>query len=112
MEGRSSECGTTLESFRHPDWNQAIDKSGYYHGLITGVSASRVSVKIGPVQAVMTPAEWRWTGQTEASKFLAIGDVVYVKLGAASPNGEVHAELEQDSGAQASMLAVDNASGE
>jgi len=37
---------------------------------------------------------------------------VYVRLGGGSPDGSMHAELEQDSGAQASMMAVDNASGE
>jgi penicillin-binding protein 1A len=104
--------GTELTAYRHPDWNQAIEKSGYYHALVTGVSSSRVLVKIGSIQAEMTPADWKWTGQTAGNRFLSVGDVVYVKLGGASPNGEVHAQLEQDSGIQASMLAVDNASGE
>ena len=104
--------GTSLESYRHPDWNQAIEKSGYYHGLVIASSPSRVLVKIGSVRAVMSPADWRWTGQTAGNRFLSVGDVVYVKLSGAAANGEAHAQLEQDSGAQASMLAVDNASGE
>jgi penicillin-binding protein 1A len=66
-------------------------------------------VKIGKERAVMTPADWVWTQQ--AGAFLAVGDVVYVKLDGA-PDGIQRAELEQDSGAQASMMAVDNASGE
>jgi len=71
-----------------------------------------VLVKVGPVRAVMTPADWTWTHQTDASTFLKAGDVAYVKLGGSSPDGIMHAALEQDSGAQASMMAVDNASGE
>jgi penicillin-binding protein 1A len=71
-----------------------------------------VLVKIGPVRAVMTPADWKWTQQASAANFLTAGDVVYVRLGGSSSDGIMHAELEQDSGVQASMMAVDNASGE
>jgi penicillin-binding protein 1A len=104
--------GRDLETYQHPDWAQAIQKGGYYHGLVTMVSATRVMVKIGRERAVMVPADWTWTQQVGADKFLQVGDVVYVKLDGGSPDGVQHAELEQDSGAQASMMAVDNASGE
>jgi penicillin-binding protein 1A len=73
-------------------------------------------VKIGPQRAVMTPPDWAWTRQSVSARtdggFLSVGDVVYVKLGGATPDGIMHAALEQDSGVQASMMAVDNASGE
>jgi penicillin-binding protein 1A len=104
--------GHDLETYQHPDWGQAIERGGYYHGLVTMVSPGRVLVKIGRVIAVMAPADWKWTQQTGAEAFLETGDVVYVKLDGGSPDGIQHAELEQDSGAQASMMAVDNASGE
>ena len=104
--------GVDLDRYQHPDWNQSIAQEGYYHALVTEVSVSRVVVKIGTARAVMTPANWKWTQQTAADKFLSVGDIVYVKLTAASPDGVRHAELAQDSGAQASMMAVDNASGE
>jgi penicillin-binding protein 1A len=104
--------GIDPAKYQHPDWNQSIEKNGYYHALVTDVSAERVLVKIGPVRAVMTPADWKWTQQTSANKFLTTGDVIYVRLGDNSPDGIMHAELEQDSGVQASMMAVDNASGE
>lgn len=104
--------GGDIDTYEHPDWAQAIQKDGYYHGLVTGVSSARVMVKIGSTRAVMTPADWKWTQQTSGDSFLRVGDVVYVKLGGNSPDGIQHAQLEQDSGAQASMMAVDNASGE
>jgi penicillin-binding protein 1A len=104
--------GTEVDKYQHPDWNQAIDPQGYYHGLVTDVSASRVTVKVGPLRVVMTPANWKWTGQTAGNRFLEAGDIVYVKLGGAGAEGVARAELEQDSGTQASMIAVDNASGE
>jgi penicillin-binding protein 1A len=104
--------GMELEKYQHPDWNQAIDPEGYYHGLVTEVSASRATVKVGPVRTVMTPANWKWTGQTAGNRFLKVGDIVYVKLGGAGVDGIARGELEQDSGTQASMMAVDNSSGE
>jgi penicillin-binding protein 1A len=104
--------GGTLDGYRHPDWTQAIEHGGYYHALVTQVTEDRVMVKIGGTRALMTPPDWRWTQQADASGFLSVGDVVYVRLDGSSPDGLMHAELEQDSGAQASMMAVDNASGE
>ena len=105
-------AGVDPEKYTHPDWAQAIDKGGYYHALVTEVTSTRVLVKIGPMRAVMTPADWQWTRQTSGENFLTVGDIVYVKLGASSTDGIQHAELQQDSGVQASMMAVDNSSGE
>jgi penicillin-binding protein 1A len=100
------------DKYQHPDWVQAISKGGYYHALVTDVSPARVMVKIGALRAVMTPADWTWTHQKTGDSFLANGDVVYVKLGGGSSDGIMHAELQQDSGVQASMIAVDNSDGE
>ena len=123
--------GQDLATYQHPDWSGlVVQPGGYYHALVTEVSPARVIVKIGRTRAALTPADWKWTGQISASAFLAVGDIVYVHLpgglqtaGAAQPavntvetaqpiGTMLHAALEQDSGAQASMMAVDNASGE
>ena len=105
-------AGTALEKYQHTDWSESIEKGGYYHALVTEVSPARVLVKIGPVRAAMTPTDWKWTQQTAGDRFLSVGDVVYVRLDGGPSDGIGHAELEQDSGVQASMMAVDNASGE
>jgi penicillin-binding protein 1A len=104
--------GTDLEAYRHPDWTSGIEKGGYYHALVTGVSAGRVMLKLGPMRAAMTPSDWKWTQKMDADSFLTAGDLVYVRLDGSSVDGVLHAELEQDSGAQASMMAVDNSNGE
>ena len=105
-------AGTDLEKYQHPDWGQSIEKGGYYHALVTEVSPARVMVKIASQRAVMTPADWKWTQHTAADSFLTTGDVVYVRLDGSSADGILHAELQQDSGVQASMMAVDNSNGE
>ena len=105
--------GADVESYRHPDWVQPIDKGSYIHGVVTDVSAKKVTVKVGTTQrAVLTPEDWTWTQNLDADSFLRLGDVVYVRIESIAPDGTVHASLQQDSGAQASMMAVDNSSGE
>jgi len=47
-----------------------------------------------------------------ATVFLKTGDVVYVRIESVAADGGLKASLQQDSGAQASMMALDNASGE
>ena len=105
--------GTDAESYRHPDWAQPLDKGSYVHGVVTAVAAKKVVVKVGvQKQVVLTPEDWKWTQNKDGDSFLRTGDVVYVRVESSLPDGTLHASLEQDSGAQASMMAVDNASGE
>ncbi|WP_353072224.1 penicillin-binding protein 1A [Tunturiibacter gelidoferens] len=104
--------GADIESYRHPDWVQPIDIGSYVHGVVTAVSAKRVTVKVGARLVVLTPQDWRWTQNTDGDSFLRTGDVVYVKVQGFAGDGTLNASLEQDSGAQASMMAVDNSTGE
>jgi penicillin-binding protein 1A len=110
-------AGMDLETYKHPDWAQSIMQGGYYHALVMEVAPARVIVKIGATRALMTPADWAWTQRivspnTGVNAFLTVGDVVYVRLGENSADGVQHAQLQQDSGVQASMMAVDNTNGE
>ena len=104
--------GADVESYRHPDWVQPIEIGSYVHGVVTTVSAKKVTVKLGARQAVLTPQDWRWTQNLDGDSFLRTGDVVYVKVQSFAADGTLNASLEQDSGAQASMMAVDNSTGE
>jgi penicillin-binding protein 1A len=104
--------GADLQSYKHPDWVQTLDKGSYVHGLVTEVSAKKVVVKLGAQEAVMTPADWTWTQNQGADSFLRVGDIVYVRVEEKATDGTVRASLQQDSGAQGSMMAVDNSNGE
>jgi penicillin-binding protein 1A len=105
--------GIDVESYRHPDWVQPLAKGSYVHGVVTTVAAKKVAVKVGANQQVMlTPEDWKWTQNVDGDSFLRTGDVVYLKVEGDGPDGSLHASLQQDSGAQASMMAVDNSSGE
>ena len=105
--------GVDVASYRHPDWLQPLDKGSYVHGLVTSVAAKKVTVEVGvDQQAVLTPEDWKWTQNQSGDSFLRTGDVVYLKIEGKLPDGTLHASLQQDSGAQGSMMAVDNSSGE
>ena len=105
--------GSDVESYQHPDWVQPLDKGSYVHGVVTTVSAKKVVVKVGADRRVaLTPEDWKWTQNQDGDSFLRMGDVVYLRIEGTSPDGGLHASLQQDSGAQASMMAVDNSSGE
>jgi penicillin-binding protein 1A len=105
--------GVDVEGYRHPDWVQPVEKGSYVHGLVTEVAPKKVTVKVGPDRTVaMSPEDWKWTQNVDADSFLRTGDVVYVRIENVAPDGALKASLQQDSGAQASMMAVDNASGE
>ncbi|HSU18817.1 MAG TPA: PBP1A family penicillin-binding protein, partial [Acidobacteriaceae bacterium] len=104
--------GSDLDSYRHPDWTQPIREGSYFHALVTEISPSRMTVAIGPQHAIMTYPDWAWTTETKATALAKVGDIVYVRVTSASPSEPIHVVLEQDSGAQASMMALDNANGE
>ena len=104
--------GMDVQSYKHPDWTQPMEKGTYVHGVVTAVSPKRVEVSLGTQKAVLTPEDWKWTGNVDGDSFLRNGDVVYLKLDSSGADGVLHAALEQDSGVQASMMAVNNSDGE
>ncbi len=120
MEGQSENVlsenggngGNDLESYRHPDWTNPVVEGAYFHALVTEVSPAKMTVRIGNQNATMTYPDWAWTGRARAAELTKVGDIVYVKVTSAGASEPVHVVLEQDSGAQASLMAIDNANGE
>jgi penicillin-binding protein 1A len=106
-------AGGTLDEFRHPDWRQALATGMYVHALVTNVLPYQVTARIGQQQLILGPDDFAWTKQRNAENFLHPGDIIYVRI-LATPNANLvlHAALEQDSGMQGSLMAVDNSSGE
>ncbi|AFL89993.1 penicillin-binding protein, 1A family [Terriglobus roseus DSM 18391] len=105
--------GADLETYVHPDWTQSVENGAYFHALVTEATARRVIVRIGKRYAEMTPADWAWTTMGNGDKLLQRGDIAYVRIeDATSGDKTMHATLQQDTGAQAAMMAVDNNNGE
>jgi len=103
--------GSDVESFRHPDWNGPVAQGDYVHALIMGVLPYQVTARLGQQQVVLTPEDWTWTGFRTAEEFLHRGDIIYVHL-TGQDGALLRGKLEQDSGIEGSLLAMDNATGD
>ena len=100
------------EAYRHPDWSQAIEPGVYVHAVVIGVLKEIATVRIGAQTAEMGPGDFVWTKFTRADAFLHAGDLIYVRVEADHADGSLRVSLQQDTGAQGSLMAVDNSDGE
>lgn len=105
-------AGAELETYQHADWLETLEPGKYVHALVTAVDRSAAQVKFGRYTAQITPAEMAWTQHKSPAEILAVGDVVYVKVVSAPAKGSATVSLEQDSGTQGAMVAIDNATGD
>src|SRR5271165_365258 len=103
--------GDSLATYRHVDWDGAIRQGSYVHALVTNVEPMAATIKFGNNEARLGPEEIKWTHHKSPQEFLTAGDIVYVKVeelnGAAS-----RVSLEQESGVQGALLALDNSTGD
>src|ERR1051326_2857445 len=104
--------GAALASYQHPDWQDPIEVNGYEHALVTSVTATNAVLKLANYSATLGTPDIAWTGQKSLQKLLKPGDIVYVKVLSLGPDGQSKLQLEQDSGTQGALLAIDNASGD
>ena len=100
-----------LNTFRHPDWDQGLAPGLYIHALVESASAGQADARIGRQSLVLTPENWAWTGFKTASQFLKAGDIIYVHIDR-TDGPAVRATLEEDSGAQGALMAMDNVTGD
>lgn len=102
----------TLENYHDPDWDDDPELNGYMHALVTSVSPGSATIKFGNCVATLTPAEVAWTHR-KLQDILWPGNRIYVKILALNPGSskDTQVSLEQDSGAQGALVAIDNASG-
>jgi penicillin-binding protein 1A len=104
--------GKELQTYRHPDWDDEPEVNGYIHALVTEVSQGVATIKFGRYTADLTPSDAAWT-QRKLADILSPGDIIYVKVISLAEGNAGHARvsLEQDSGTQGALLALDNATG-
>jgi penicillin-binding protein 1A len=71
-----------------------------------------IHARIGADQVLLLPEDWAWTGQRYADALVKPGDVIYVHLSNSVEGKARRATLEQDSGAEGSLMAMDNTTGD
>jgi penicillin-binding protein 1A len=104
--------GTSIEDYKHPDWALASHPGDYVHAIVTRVLPLEIDARFGSQDVVLLGGDWAWTGQHFADAFLKPGDVIYVHLTDQMEGSAHRAALEQDSGAQGAMMAIDNTTGD
>jgi penicillin-binding protein 1A len=104
--------GVTIDEYKHPDWTVKTGPGDYVHAVVTRVLPLEIYARVGGERVVLEPDDWQWTGQRTADLLVKPGDVIYVHLADTMEGSERRATLEQDSGAQASLMAMDNTTGD
>ncbi len=107
----------TLDNYRHPDWAVMAGPGDYVHAVVTRTLPLEIHARIGPrdqpgAEILLLPADWQWTGVRYGDSLAKPGDIIYVRMSTASESGERRATLEQDSGTQGALMAIDNTSGD
>lgn len=107
--------GASLDSYKHPDWAIVARPGSYVHAVVESVLPLEIRARIGSKQVILLPEDWKWTGKQFGDDLVAPGDIIYVHLAEGTDSREgtyLRASLEQDSGAQGSLMAIDNATGD
>jgi penicillin-binding protein 1A len=102
--------GSAIDKYEHPDWEDEPEVNGYVHALVTSAGVGIATLKFGRYAAALGQADLTWT-QGKLQNLLRAGDICYVKILALNANGSARVSLEQDSGAQGALMAIDNATG-
>jgi len=102
--------GSALEKYQHPDWENEPEVNGYIHALVTSSGIGIATLKFGRYSAAIGQGDVAWT-QGKIQNLLHPGDICYVKILTLTENGAARVSLEQDSGAQGALVAIDNATG-
>jgi penicillin-binding protein 1A len=111
------DAGENLKDYRHPDWAFVSSPGDYVHALVTSVLPNQIVARAGApgqqnADVVLLPPDWQWTGQHSADSLVKPGDIIYVHLADALEGSARRASLEEDTGAQGSLMAIDNTSGD
>jgi penicillin-binding protein 1A len=102
--------GWSIEKYSHPDWDDEPEVGGYTHALVTAAGPGIATLKFSHYTAAIGQPDVAWTGQKLAN-ILKPGDICYLKILSLGANGAAKVSLEQDSGAEGALLAIDNATG-
>ncbi|MGP8269007.1 MAG: penicillin-binding protein 1A [Terracidiphilus sp.] len=104
--------GSTIEDYRHPDWAVESRPGDYVHALVTAARPLEIRARIGDDKIILLPEDWKWTGESHGDALVKPGDIIYIHLAGTLEGNVRRATLEQDSGAQAALMAMDNSTGD
>src|SRR5450432_1032958 len=101
----------TLAAYEDDDWRRPIEKGTYTTGLVVSVEDKGATIKIGNYRALLSPADFAWTGRKRAADLLTPGDLAQFSIQELRETN-ARVQLEQQPGPQGAMVAIDNPTGE
>lgn len=101
-----------IAGFQHPDWRNPFAPGDYVHALVVRVNRRQAALKLGKYTANLYSGDIAWTRHKSPEQILTVGDIAYVRVLSLAPDGRAFVRLEQDSGAQGALLAIDNITGD
>jgi penicillin-binding protein 1A len=101
----------TLANYEDDDWRRPIEKGTYTTGLVLSVEDKNATIKIGNYRAILSTADYAWTGRKKASDLLQAGDLAQFSI-LELRETTARVQLEQQPGPQGAMVAIDNPTGE
>ena len=99
------------ERYNRPGWSEEIEPGNYVHAKVMSVSSASALLKVGPYTASIGASDVSWTHST-LPQLLSPGDFAYVKVTGVGPESKARVRLEEESGVQGALLAIDSASGD
>jgi penicillin-binding protein 1A len=99
------------EGYGISESRSAVEPGNYTYAKVLSVSSGSALLRVGPLMARIGANDVSWTNRT-LPQLLALGDLAYVKVIAVGSDGRARVRLEQDSGVQGALLAIDSSSGE
>jgi penicillin-binding protein 1A len=88
-----------------------IEPGTYTHAEVMSVSSMSALLRFGQYTARLTANDASWTNRT-LPQLLSVGDLAYVKIISLGTDSKARVRLEQESGVQGALLAIDSTSGE
>lgn len=105
------QLGLTIETYKDPAGPGVIEPMAYVRALVTAVSGVKALVRFGQYTATLNASDVSWTNQS-LPRLLSVGDIVYVKVVSVDKNHKARVQLEEDSGVQGALVAIDNRTGD
>ena len=93
------------------EWSRPIEPGSYIHAEVMSVSSSSALLRFGRYTARIAANDISWTNRT-LPRLLSAGDLAYVKVISLGADFKARVCLEQESGVQGALLAIDSTSGE
>ena len=103
--------GTNSDQSNRPESNDVVEPESSTRAEVISVSSNSALLRIGQYTASIDATDVSRM-KNAPFRLLSKGDVVYVKVIGMGPDGKVRVQVEEDSGVQGALLAIDNLSGE